>query len=219
MLDRARGPRRPARPDERDLAPGRRAAAAVAGRVVLDRDLALRVPPLSRPAGGAARDEAGRHPGGRVVVVDSTPDVRSAPTRSIGWSGSAIPRTYAPCRSTSTASLYATVGLPEPAVTSYRLEGEMEALIGRSFPHPGDDEKIREIFRERARRRRARHPAAVRGTDRSATASRSRSSSPNGNRDANRRPELLDPAALPLEGGAPSSWPRTPRAIRCRARC
>jgi len=42
--------------------------------------------------------------------------------------------------------LYAQVGLPEPRITSYRLEGEMEALIGRSFPHPGDDEKIREIF-------------------------------------------------------------------------
>src|SRR2546423_432184 len=25
--------------------------------------------------------------------------------------------------------------------------GELESLIGRSFPHPGDDEKIREIFR------------------------------------------------------------------------
>src|SRR5205823_2885121 len=43
--------------------------------------------------------------------------------------------------------LYATIGLAEPRVTSYRLEGELESLIGRSFPHPGDDEKIREIFR------------------------------------------------------------------------
>jgi hypothetical protein len=32
-------------------------------------------------------------------------------------------------------------------VTSYRLEGDLEALNGRSFPHPGDDEKIRELFR------------------------------------------------------------------------
>ena len=40
--------------------------------------------------------------------------------RSTGWSASAIPRTCARSRSRS---------------------------IGRSFPHPGDDEKIREIFR------------------------------------------------------------------------
>ena len=32
-------------------------------------------------------------------------------------------------------------------MTSYRLEGELESLIGRSFPRPGDDEKIRELFR------------------------------------------------------------------------
>jgi len=49
-------------------------------------------------------------PGGRVVVVDSTPDTRCADAFN-------------------------------------RLEGEMEALIGRSFPNPGDDEKIRQIFR------------------------------------------------------------------------
>jgi hypothetical protein len=43
--------------------------------------------------------------------------------------------------------LYRTVGLREPRVTWYRLEGDMEGLIKRSFPNPGDDEKIREMFR------------------------------------------------------------------------
>src|SRR6267143_3198605 len=36
--------------------------------------------------------------------------------------------------------------LPVPRVTSYRLEGELESLLGRSFPLPGDADKIRGIF-------------------------------------------------------------------------
>src|SRR5215831_13893856 len=85
-------------------------------------------------------------PGGRVVVVDSTPDARRADAFN------RMERLRDPSHVRSLPvdehrELYATVGLPEPRVTSYRLEGEMEALIGRSFPNPGDDEKIRQIFR------------------------------------------------------------------------
>ena len=85
-------------------------------------------------------------PGGRVVVVDSTPDTRCADAFN------RMERLRDPSHVRSLPvdehrELYATVGLPEPRVTSYRLEGEMEALIRRSFPNPGDDEKIRQIFR------------------------------------------------------------------------
>ena len=85
-------------------------------------------------------------PGGRVVVVDSTPALKQADAFN------RMERLRDPSHVRSLPvdehrDLYARVGLPEPRVTSYRLEGEMEALIGRSFPHPGDDEKIREIFR------------------------------------------------------------------------
>jgi len=85
-------------------------------------------------------------PGGRVVVVDSTPDAGRADAFNL------MERLRDPSHVRSLPveehrQLYATVGLPEPRVTAYRLEGEMEALIGRSFPHPGDDEKIREMFR------------------------------------------------------------------------
>ena len=85
-------------------------------------------------------------PGGRVVVVDSTPDTRCADAFN------RMERLRDPSHVRSLPvdehrELYATVGLPGPRVTSYRLEGEMEALIGRSFPNPGDDEKIRQIFR------------------------------------------------------------------------
>ena len=34
-------------------------------------------------------------------------------------------------------SLFTGVGLPEPRTTGYRLEGELESLLGRSFPLPG----------------------------------------------------------------------------------
>ena len=85
-------------------------------------------------------------PGGRVVVVDSTPEARRADAFN------RMERLRDPSHVRSLPvdehrELYAAVGLPEPRVTSYRLEGELEALIGRSFPRPGDDEKIREIFR------------------------------------------------------------------------
>jgi len=84
-------------------------------------------------------------PGGRVVVVDSTPDTRCADAFN------RMERLRDPSHVRSLPvdehrELYATVDLPEPRVTSYRLEGEMEALIRRSFPNPGDDEKIRQIF-------------------------------------------------------------------------
>jgi len=81
-----------------------------------------------------------------VVVVDSTPEAK----RADAFNRMERLRDPSHVRSLPVEehrALYAQVGLPEPRVTSYRLEGEMEALIGRSFPHPGDDEKIREIFR------------------------------------------------------------------------
>jgi hypothetical protein len=42
--------------------------------------------------------------------------------------------------------LFTDAGLPAPRVNGYRLEGELESLLGRSFPLPGDADKIREIF-------------------------------------------------------------------------
>lgn len=85
-------------------------------------------------------------PGGRVVVVDSTP------RRERADAFNRMERLRDPSHVRSLPveehrDLYARVGLPQPRVTSYRLEGELESLIGRSFPNPGDDEKIRQIFR------------------------------------------------------------------------
>jgi len=85
-------------------------------------------------------------PGGRVMVVDSTP----APARADAFNRMERLRDPSHVRSLPVAEhreLFARVGLPEPRVTSYRLEGELEGLIARSFPNPGDDDKIRALFR------------------------------------------------------------------------
>ena len=42
-------------------------------------------------------------------------------------------------------ALFERAGLPEPRVTHDRLEGELESLVARSFPRPGDDATLRRI--------------------------------------------------------------------------
>jgi ubiquinone/menaquinone biosynthesis C-methylase UbiE len=46
--------------------------------------------------------------------------------------------------------LFGAVGLSVPRTTSYELRDELENLLRRSFPNPGDDEEIRTIFRASA---------------------------------------------------------------------
>ena len=85
-------------------------------------------------------------PGGKVMVVDSAP----APDRADAFNRVEKLRDPSHVRAMPAdehKSLYAKAGLPEPRLTWYRLESEMEALIARSFPNPGDDDKIRALFR------------------------------------------------------------------------
>jgi len=42
--------------------------------------------------------------------------------------------------------LFSRVGLAPPRAAAYRLESDVESLLGRSFPLPGDADRIREIF-------------------------------------------------------------------------
>src|SRR6266478_6791892 len=72
-------------------------------------------------------------PGGRVVVVDSAP----APDRADAFNRMEKLRDPSHARAMPVdehQALYAKAGLSEPRVTWYRLEGELEALIARSFP-------------------------------------------------------------------------------------
>jgi SAM-dependent methyltransferase len=44
--------------------------------------------------------------------------------------------------------LLAKSGAPKPVISRYRLESDLDSLLGRSFPNPGDDVKIRRMFEE-----------------------------------------------------------------------
>jgi SAM-dependent methyltransferase len=85
-------------------------------------------------------------PGGRVMVVDSAPDRTKADAfnRMERLRDPSHVRAMPP---EELVGLFGAVGLPAPRTTSYRLEGELEALLGRSFPNPGDEEKVRQLFR------------------------------------------------------------------------
>jgi SAM-dependent methyltransferase len=85
-------------------------------------------------------------PRGRVMVVDSAPDPAQADAfnRMERLRDPSHVRAMPPSELTG---LFAAVGLPAPRTTSYRLEGELEGLLARSFPRPGDDEEIRRLFR------------------------------------------------------------------------
>jgi len=86
-------------------------------------------------------------PGGRVVVADTDASADLAKAAEFNRMEKlrdpshvrAMPRT-------ELVSLFDRAGLPAPRWTPYRLEGELESLLARSFPLPGDADKIRTIF-------------------------------------------------------------------------
>lgn len=85
--------------------------------------------------------------GGTVMVVDSAPapDTAAAFNRMERLRDPSHVRALPPAEH---RELFRGAGLPEPRQTAYRLEGELEALLARSFPNPGDAEVIRRLFRD-----------------------------------------------------------------------
>ena len=86
-------------------------------------------------------------PGGRVVVADSAP----AADKADAFNAVEKLRDPSHVRALPLAelrSLYTRQGLPDPRHTPYRLESDLESLLARSFPNPGDDDKIRARFRQ-----------------------------------------------------------------------
>jgi hypothetical protein len=86
-----------------------------------------------------------RRVGGRIVVADSAPALGKADAFN------AMERLRDPSHVCAMPveklrELFASTGWSEPRVESYRLEGELEDLLRRSFPNEGDAERIREIF-------------------------------------------------------------------------
>ncbi|PWT73264.1 MAG: methyltransferase type 11 [Proteobacteria bacterium] len=90
-------------------------------------------------------------PGGRIVVCDVV--VSDDHRKAAEFNRMEILRDPSHVRAMPIAELlrlFRGAGLPEPTVHGYELRDELENLLRRSFPNPGDDVKIREIFRASA---------------------------------------------------------------------
>ena len=86
-------------------------------------------------------------PGGRVLVADA--DASSDPAKAAELNRMEKLRDPSHVRAMPRAELtdlFRSVGLPDPRLTQYRLESELEGLLSRSFPLPGDADKIRALF-------------------------------------------------------------------------
>jgi SAM-dependent methyltransferase len=84
--------------------------------------------------------------GGTVMVIDSAP----APDKADAFNAMEVLRDPSHTRALPVpehVTLFRAAGLPEPRQTFYRLEGELEGLLSRSFPKPGDADRIRALFR------------------------------------------------------------------------
>jgi len=88
-------------------------------------------------------------PGGKVVVIDvmASPD----PAKAAAYNRMEKLRDPSHTRGlplTELEMLFQQTALPTPRKTFYRLEGEVEDLLQRSFPNPGDADKVRQMFVE-----------------------------------------------------------------------
>ena len=84
-------------------------------------------------------------PGGRVVLADMVP----SPERAAALNAEELLRDPSHVRALTESEfkeLFSAAGLPEPVISYYRVESELDDLLSRSFPHPGDDDRIREMF-------------------------------------------------------------------------
>jgi ubiquinone/menaquinone biosynthesis C-methylase UbiE len=84
-------------------------------------------------------------PGGRVVVADMAP----LPEKAAALNAAELLRDPSHTRALPVQELrelFTQAGLADPQVNKYRVEGEMEELLARSFPNEGDADRLRKIF-------------------------------------------------------------------------
>jgi len=86
-------------------------------------------------------------PGGRVVVADMAPAVDKAAAVD-QEERLRDPSHVRALPEQELLALFAEAGLPQPEIGRYRVECELDDLLSRSFPKPGDEAKIRKIFAE-----------------------------------------------------------------------
>jgi SAM-dependent methyltransferase len=84
-------------------------------------------------------------PGGKIVVADMAP----LPEKASALNAAELLRDPSHVRALTEqefCGLFAEAGMPAPHISHYRLEGELEDLLSRSFPNEGDAERLRKIF-------------------------------------------------------------------------
>jgi SAM-dependent methyltransferase len=90
-------------------------------------------------------------PGGRLVVIDMY--ASQDPAKAAEFNRLERLRDPSHVRSLTLAELkgvFGEAGLPEPEASFYELRDEVRNLLVRSFPAPGDDAKIIELFKASA---------------------------------------------------------------------
>ena len=90
-------------------------------------------------------------PQGRIIVVDDY--ASEDPAKAAAFNRLEKLRDPSHSRAltlTELRGLFGAVGLPEPEATFYELRGDVGGLLARSFPNPGDDLKIIEMFKASA---------------------------------------------------------------------
>jgi ubiquinone/menaquinone biosynthesis C-methylase UbiE len=84
-------------------------------------------------------------PGGKVVVADMAPQ----PAKAAALNAAELLRDPSHVRALpldELRGLFEQVDLGTPQIFSYRMEGELEDLLSRSFPNEGDAERLRKIY-------------------------------------------------------------------------
>lgn len=92
-------------------------------------------------------------PGGRVVVADMY--ASEDPDKAAAWNRLEVLRDPSHVRSlslTELKALFPAAGLPAPEVTFYELRSDVDSLLARSFPNPGDEQRIVALFAAQAER-------------------------------------------------------------------
>ncbi len=84
-------------------------------------------------------------PGGRVVVADMAPVADKAAALD-AEERLRDPSHVRALPEQELLELFTKAGLPEPTAGHYRVECELDDLLSRSFPNPGDEARIRKMF-------------------------------------------------------------------------
>ena len=84
-------------------------------------------------------------PGGKIVVADMAPQ----PAKAAALNAAELLRDPSHVRALpldELRGLFEQAGLATPQVNHYRMEGELEDLLSRSFPNEGDADRLRKIY-------------------------------------------------------------------------